>query len=148
MSNLGISFASLVKNNNGLFKSSKQAAFLLSQCDEDRIFTVMGTFGRNAFTLFYHCDDLGVIKVEKYLPITGRSMITWERKQEGKVSIQDQKEIKRLEREIKKLEKSIEGRQAARKRGEYPDAGLFDRANAWDVEQLARYKERLAQFVK
>ena len=144
---LGISFASLVKNNNGLFKSPKQAAFLLSQCDPDRIFTVMGTFGRNAFTLFYHCDDLGVTKVEKYLPVTSRSMVTWERKEEGKVSIQDQKEIKRLQREIKKLEKGIESRKASWERGEY-DApkDLFDRSQGHDLEMLAAYKARLAQF--
>lgn len=79
MSNFAASFASLVKFNNGFFKSEAQAKFLLSVCQEENTFITSGTVYRNSFTLFYTCDIQGVVKVEKYLPTTGKTVVTFER---------------------------------------------------------------------
>lgn len=79
MNNIAVSFASLVKSNNGMFKSEAQAKFLLSQCQEENTFITSGTVYRNSFTLSYVCDAQGVVSVEKYLPTTGKTVTTWER---------------------------------------------------------------------
>ena len=79
MDNLAASFASLVKSNNGLFKSEKQAAFLLSVCQDAGTFYTGGQVYGNSYSLQYNCDDAGVVSVEKYLPKTGRHAIVWSR---------------------------------------------------------------------
>lgn len=79
MSNVAVSFASLVKSNNGMFKSEAQAKFLLSQCQEENTFFVGGQVYNNSYTLQYNCDSLGVVSVEKYLPKSGKTTTTWER---------------------------------------------------------------------
>jgi len=79
MSNVAVSFASLVKSNNGMFKSEAQAKFLLSQCQEENTFVCSGNVYNNSFTMFYICDIQGVVKVEKYLPKSGKTTTTWER---------------------------------------------------------------------
>lgn len=79
MDNLAASFASLVKSNNGLFKSEKQAAFLLSVCQDAGTFYTGGQVYGNSYSLQYNCDDAGVVSVEKYLPKTGKIIVTWSR---------------------------------------------------------------------
>lgn len=77
MSDLAISFASLVKTNNGMFKSSKQAAFLLSQCQEASTFYASGAVYNNGYTLAYVCDEQGVIQVKK--STKNKDSVTWDR---------------------------------------------------------------------
>ena len=79
MDNLATSFASLVKSNNGLFKSEKQAAFLLSVCQDAGTFYTGGQVYGNSYSLQYNCDDAGVVSVEKYLTKTGKIGLVWSR---------------------------------------------------------------------
>lgn len=79
MSNVAISFASIVKSNNGFFKSEAQAKFLISQCQEENTFFTGGNVYGNSFTLSYECDSKGVVKVEKYLSTTGKTETTFTR---------------------------------------------------------------------
>lgn len=79
---IAVSFASLVKSNNGFFKSEKQSAFLLSKCQDTNTFVCGGNVYNNSFTMFYICDSLGVLKVEKYTPKSGKTVTTWERQTE------------------------------------------------------------------
>lgn len=79
---IAVSFASLVKSNNGFFKSEKQAAFLLSKCQDTNTFVCGGNVYNNSFTMFCICDSLGVVKVEKYTPKSGKTVTTWERQTE------------------------------------------------------------------
>lgn len=102
---LAISFATLVKNNNGLFKSEKQASFLISMC-RDGVFGTSSAFGYSSFNMYYYCDDNGIYKVEKSTPKKG-IMLTWERREEGKVTVQDKKEIKSISRMLKQTQQSI-----------------------------------------
>jgi len=79
---IAVSFASLVKSNNGFFKSEKQSAFLLSKCQDTNTFVCGGSVYNNSFTMFYICDSLGVVKVEKYTPKSGKTVTTWGRQTE------------------------------------------------------------------
>lgn len=141
---LGMSFASLVKNNGGVFKSVKQAEFLLSQCDGNVYIACGRTWG--AFTNEYHCDQQGVVKVVHHTNNTGFK-VTWTRPVAGEVSVQDAKEIKRLKREIKSLEKKLASRDESFAQGQY--AGMestYQNAKAFDTEMLAGYHALLAKF--
>lgn len=79
MSNVAISFASIVKSNNGFFKSEAQAKFLLAQCQEENTFVTGGSVYKNSYTLFYICDAQGVVRVEKHLATSGKVEITFNR---------------------------------------------------------------------
>ena len=103
MNNIAISFASLVKSNNGFFKSDKQRDFLLSQCDFDE-YVSTGSVGKNNFTITYIVDDLGVRETINRGAKSGKSEITWQRHVSGVLSDLDKKYIKKLETQIKKYE--------------------------------------------
>jgi len=105
MSNLSISFASLVKNNNGLFKSEKQADFLLSRCNGNT-YETSGRVGRSSFYMDYFCDEQGIIKVTKRTDKKG-TVLTWERREDGKLAIQDKKEIASIKRTLKQEQQSL-----------------------------------------
>jgi len=146
--NLAVSFASLVKSNNGFFKSEKQAAFLLGKCQEVNVFYAGGNVYGNSFTLSYVCDEKGVVKVEKYLPKTGKVETTFMRHVEGTENAVEKaakaKEYKRITREIKALEKKISARIEARATGQYTGSDeLFTVSQAYDEEALTAYKTRL-----
>lgn len=89
MTNLLISFRSLAKSNNGVFKSEKQAAFLLSQCDaskayrQSECYTVhFGDDGKKnqRYDVLVQCDSIGVVSITNI----GRSKnkVVFERKSE------------------------------------------------------------------
>lgn len=142
---LDISFASLVKNNNGMFKSDAQAKFLLSKCDGKEYIAGGSVYG-NTYQLIYHCDDKGVTKVEKYTQNTG-SKIQWTRKEAGTLSVQDEKELKRLNRLLKQYEKSIADRVAAFKAGKYAAGkSLYDESQSRDYDSIAQIKQMIEKL--
>ena len=148
MNELAISFASLVKYNEGRFKSAKQAKYLLSMCEDGKVFTTSGIVYRSTYVLFYFCDEQGVVKVEKYLPTTQKTEVTWVRPIKGELSIQDAKNLKRLQRELKQHQRSIASRQMAMDKGEYKGSQyLFDHSMARDREMLAGATEMIAQIL-
>ena len=101
MSDLSKSFANLVNFNNGMFKSVKQADFLLSNTISN-IYTSCGNVYGNSFTIDYFCDETGVYKVEQHNFKTGKITLKWERKEDGKLTIQEKKHIALLEKDVKK----------------------------------------------
>jgi hypothetical protein len=151
MSNVAVSFASLVKSNNGLFKSEKQAAFLLSQCQELNTFICGGDVYGNNFSLFYHCDAQGVEKVIKYLPQSGKSETVWLRHVVGTVNeveaAKQAKEQKRLKREINRLKKAIEAREANRDSYKGAEA-LFEESQEQDKRDLQEYEAMLSSLAR
>jgi chaperonin cofactor prefoldin len=77
------SLNSLVKYNNGLFKSEKQGKFLLSRCQEPYTYYGSGSLGdgqtwSGSYQFIYKLDDNGVINVHKSTPKSGVKL-TWER---------------------------------------------------------------------
>lgn len=117
MTNLAQSFASLVKTNNGMFKSPTQARFLLSQCQAHEYIS-SGSIMGSGFTVHYECDNIGVKAVIKYTKSKG-FVTQWTRVVEGEVSVQDAKMIKSLNKSIKAMTKAIASRQASYDSGEY-----------------------------
>lgn len=141
---VGNSFANIVKTNNGFFKSQAQAKFLLSQCVSNQ-FSTSGSVHGNRYILFYVCDETGVIRVEKQTQSKGL-ITTWERRQEGLVTIQDEKEIKRLKREIKSTIELMKARERSLERGEYKSLSLYEESVRHDEEVLKSLKEELAKY--
>jgi hypothetical protein len=143
MSNLEISFAGLVKNNNGLFKSVKQAEFLLSMCDNN-VFITTGRFGKSYVILFYHCDKDGIVSVTKDTA-KKKDVLTWKRTAEGELSMTDLAYVKRLKSLIKSLEKSITERIAAKEQYKnLPD--LFERAQELDLMNITDAQQILIEM--
>ena len=141
---LSVSFANLVKTNNGFFKSEAQAKFLLSMCDNG-VYHTSGHVHGNSFVLFYTCDKKGVTKVQKQT--SGKGLVTqWERVEEGKVSVQNEKEIKRIKRLIKQTENKIASRLDAFKSGAYPNEDLFKMSNERDQASLVELNTMLAKL--
>ena len=86
MKNVSYSLAILVKNNNGMFKSQKQADFLIASCDNlagnTTFFAPSNCYG-NDYADTYHLDQNGVVKVVRYATKSGSTKITWERKDQA-----------------------------------------------------------------
>jgi len=76
MSNLDKSIASLVKFNNGQFKSPKQAKLFLSKAVDGVYYSSGGNMYGNSFRHAYHLGNNGVIKVVKMLG-KGKEKTVW-----------------------------------------------------------------------
>jgi hypothetical protein len=141
------SFANLVKTNNGFFKSPAQAAFLLSQCVNHQ-FATSGSVHRNSYVIFYVCDSTGVVRVEKQTAAKGL-VVQWERRVAGTVSVQDEREIKRLRRLIKQVQSSIDERREELAAGTYQgNADLACWSEQRDLDSLAELNRMLSTFDK
>jgi len=142
MNTISQSFASLVKNNNGFFKSEKQAKTLLSVCN-DSVFIDGGIFFGGTWTKFYHCDDKGVVMVVHHTNTKG-DVLEWERASEGVKTVQEVKEEKRINREIKAIEKKIKETEEAWQRGDYAGyENLYHESIGRDNVLLTAYKKLL-----
>lgn len=143
---LSTSFSSLVKSNNGFFKSEKQAAFLLNQCNGGCYVAADSVFG-NTYQIWYTCDSTGVVKVEKFTNAKG-AVLQWERVEEGKVSIQTTKEFKRLTRMRNGYVKSISERKASMDAGTYSaPVVVYNEAMQRDADSIVRIDEMLSNLV-
>lgn len=126
----------LVKNNNGIFKSEKQAAFLKSIIDQ-RDGVIGHTEHGRPYSAYY--DDKGITKVEVGNP----PELYWERKEAGILRPADLKTIKSLRRQIKQLEIEISIREEGLRNGTYIDQyGVIPQKKA----EVARIKERINQI--
>lgn len=138
------SFAHLVKNNNGAFESEAQAKFLLSQCDKETKFVDDTPKGA---VVFYHCDDRGVTFVERYNMTDGKTKREWGRKVAGKLTVQDDREIKRLRRMKKDTEESIAARDIAYAKGDYKNEEfLYAASNGWDRATLIQIEAKIKEI--
>ena len=76
---LVLSISTLLKTNNGFFKSEKQAKFILSNVSDNEIVNHFTTYG-NVARDHYHLDEKGVYKIERYTTKKGY-VTTWQRGQ-------------------------------------------------------------------
>lgn len=151
MSDLAISFASLAKHNNGKFKSAAQRDFLLSRCDAGR-YRACGQIFRNAYALYYFCDDVGITHVEKVAVKSGKTSRTWERTVDGVVNsvvaTANKKEIARCKREIAGYAARLADRTASWDVGTYGcSAEVYTTCCEHDTQQLLAFTERLNQLL-
>jgi hypothetical protein len=129
-----------------MFKSAKQAEFLLSQCKNNQYVSSDYMFG-SSFQIWYTCDANGITKVEKFTNAKGL-VLQWEREESGKVSIQTTKEFKRLTRMKNGYVKSIISRQQAMDSGEYSSPiETFNSCMKHDQDSIATIESMLADLV-
>mgnify|MGYP003612468956 CR=1 FL=1 len=148
MNNIQASLENLIKTNNGFFKSDAQKAFLTAELKKEIGNTFTASQYGNTVILTYLFDESGIIGKEKTSLKTSKTTLVWERKQAGKMSIEDAANIKHYKKEIKRLEKAITARDAAFEAGDYtaiPE--LYNKANNSDLEQLAAFKKLLNDYV-
>ena len=117
MSSISISIFSLAKNNNGLFKSEKQANFILQILQDRQNYIGAADSGYNSCPIFAYADKLGITKIVKSTNKGNKAM--FERKVEGVISPLEAKKIKSKNRRIKKLEKQLAERLKAFDNGAY-----------------------------
>lgn len=143
------SFDSLVRYNNGFFKSDRQAAFLRSFLNADQKIEDLYETRTISQRITYTCDDRGVISVEKHNIAAPRakSRVTWERAEAGKVTAQDAAEIKRLQRLLRDFTERLESRDIAYASGEY-SAGeaLYNAARETNIADISAVNEKLRAF--
>ena len=100
----------LAKNNNGFFKSEKQAKFLIQVLEERGGHVGQANSGYNQCSMFATWDEKGILEITKHRS-TGKLEVMFQRKEEGVLTVKEQKQIKSLKKRINDLEKSIERRQ-------------------------------------
>jgi hypothetical protein len=142
---IAMSLHSLMKTNNGLFKSEKQAKFILSQVPDMELVTGGDMYG-NTFTQFYKLDDKGVVSWIKYLPRTGKEVLQWERPVAGKKAIQDataeKKQARHATKSIKDAHGVIDGF-ADRLKGHTAEGTLHGGMVAYIYSELLRAQRTL-----
>ena len=111
----------LAKYNNGLFKSEKQAKFLISKIDRRSGCIGHASSGFYSCPIMAHYDDKGITKLVKVTK--NGNVLTFERKKEGVLTSLEIKEIKWLERRRKSIQKEIEEREIAFNSGNYNRSG-------------------------
>lgn len=104
------SIESLIATNNGLFKSEKQAQFLISKLNEDHGNIQVGSTYGNSFMVTYDFDEKGITKKTQYNYKTSRTIVLWERVVDGVLSVQQEKKLKILKRKLNKAKKDLKAR--------------------------------------
>ena len=148
MDNIQLSIENLIKTNNGFFKSDAQKALLTAELKKEigNVFTA-SQYGSTVI-LTYLFDESGIIGKEKTSVKTSKTTLVWERKQVGKMSLEDAKNIKHYKKEIKQLEKAIAARNTAFEAGDYATIPeLYHKANNSDLERLAAFRQLLNDYV-
>jgi hypothetical protein len=151
---IGQSVWSLVKSNNGKFKSDKQAAFLKSQLEKTDGVIKGGEIYGHGFNFFVDWDDEGITKITQNNQKTGNKEVKWERKMEGTLRPQDEKMLKKLnktlktdEEELNRLKTDLEKFES----GEYRPSPNFDetlkRLIATKTARVASTKDAINKLI-
>ena len=104
MSNILSSVYNLTKTNNGMFKSEKQANFLISQF---KAYDDFVGFSPNGKPIFVEYDDKGIIKMYKDLA-SNKTDIVFERVVEGSLNSVELKTLKWYKSKVKKIQKNLD----------------------------------------
>ena len=115
------SILGLAKNNNGFFKSEKQADFLISQMEISDGCIGHFTSGYHSCPLFATHDKEGILKIEKQ---TVKGIVAiFERVVEGTLNSLQLKRLKSLKTNLKKLEIQLQNRISSWEDGSYNRSG-------------------------
>lgn len=152
MSNVQLSLNSLVKNNNGFFKSQKQADFLLSILNDNNVFASVA-YGHTILST-YHFDDKGVTLKTKTSIKTNKTTEEWSRKVEGILSVEEQQIVKRLNKQLKSVKKEFASRLKSYNDGSYfgseepseSDLAIYTESQNDRLELIARIEEALKSY--
>jgi hypothetical protein len=108
--NIKISILSICKNNNGYFKSEKQAKYLISELTKWGGHFGSNNSGYHTCPLSATWDADGIIKTTKSTK-NGRVTV-WERRVQGVLTETDKKLLKKRNRKLKELNKQLASREA------------------------------------
>lgn len=115
----------LVKNNNGFFKSEKQAEFLISQMEKLDGNIGFTSSGYHSCPIFASWDEKGIIKIIKHSKTKSgcKDIVTFERTVKGVLNGLQFKEIASLKRRVKSLEKDLQEKRTSFAGGSYNSSG-------------------------
>lgn len=152
MSNVQLSLNSLVKKNNGFFKSQKQADFLLSILNDNNVFASVA-YGYTILTT-YHFDGKGITLKTKTSVKTNKTTEEWSRKIEGVLSVEEQQIIKRLNKQLKSVKKEYASRLKSYNDGSYfgnnapsnTDLEIYNNSQNDRLDLISRIEKTLKQY--
>lgn len=130
------SILGLTKNNNGFFKSEKQADFLINQLNKSFGFIGISDSGYNSCPIFAKWDNEGIVELSKDSK-SGR-LVIFERKIEGKLTVIEEAQLKSNKRALKKLESKLSQKVSAFIDGSYNSTGDV---TTYSEDMIARYLE-------
>ena len=154
MTNLAASFRSLTKNNNGFFKSQKQADFLISQTDDNREFAVSESVYGKSYLDVFHVDEKGVTSVTR--TTKGSDKVIWQR--DISVSFEDAMKAAEARQDAKDRATRIHSaaRSIAEKAHKLEEAKAMavvrfmdsvDTSNPDDVKALTAYSDKISKVI-
>ncbi len=154
MTNLTISFNSLAKNNNGFFKSQKQAAFLLSQMDNlngENTFKGTGTVTAGKYVTYrvFHCDDKGITKIIQHSETTGKNTQVWERLSDADYAVKRNRSIKALRNtaRLDDIRKTVKKLEAIKESATDETVRLLTSGDMAALEAFAEKQLRIAKIL-
>ncbi len=111
----------LTKNNNGFFKSEKQAKFLISQIKKFEGCVGHANNGYHSCPIFAKYDEKGITKLTKH----GKNgnLVIFERKVDGVLTSIESRDLKKYKRRYKALKKEVDRRQESFDSGNYNRSG-------------------------
>lgn len=144
MESVQISLENLIKTNNGFFKSDAQAEFLLSKLKEEFGNTFITTMYNNSVIITYEYDEKGIVRKTNTSIKKQTNKVVWERKIEGKLSIEEEQKLKQIKKEISRLKKAISNRLEAKRNGSYDEMEeLFNKYQEADENRLKEFEQML-----
>ena len=152
MSKIKLSLNSLIKNNNGFFKSKKQADFLLSILNDGNVFSSVA-YGYTILST-YHFDDKGITLKTKTSVKTNKTTEEWGRKIEGILSAEEQQIVKRLTKQLKSVKKEHASRLKSYIDGSYfmskepgeSEIAIYSESQDGRLELIARLEKTLEGY--
>ena len=146
----------LAKTNNGLWKSEKQAAFLMDQFSQKDGCIGFADSGYNSCPMYVQWDATGITKIWKHSK-TKKGYVAktvWTRKTAGVLTELEIKEIKWLERKLKEAQKSYDERIERFNNGTYfktetpseSNLRLYEYSKQRDAEWIAKLQNKIAEI--
>lgn len=152
MSNIQASLNSLIKYNNGYFKSEKQAKFLLSMLEDNNTFLS----GFNGYTMLiqYAFDDKGITLKTKTSQTTGKTEEVWGRKVDGVLSVAELQIVKNLTKQLKKVKTSYDKAVKSFNDGSYfgdkqpkgYELEVYNNCRKQELELIAKIQKAIADY--
>lgn len=98
MNNIELSFRNLIKTNNGVFKSTLQATFLLSKANDNEYCVSAKSFNKNWIDVFT-LDEIGVISLTRHNN-SGNVVEKWNRNGNSETQIKNKKSLEKYNEKI------------------------------------------------
>ena len=126
-----------------------QAEFLLSKLKEEFGNEFLTSVYNNSVVIAYEYDDKGIVRKTNRSVKKHTTKVVWERKEEGKISIEEAQKLKQIKKEISKLKKNISNRLVAKENGQYDGMEeLFTKSHNSDEKSLKEFENMLNGVIK